>query len=382
MKKWIGCLLVLVCSVIFSACGGGASEKKETETAETVLMTPYCCEVKNGLIFSGNTDKPHFYDSKSGETQILEDTPEYIAMAAFYQDDFYYVGDGEDGTGLYRLGEEGGLLSEVDMTYSGIAFGQGKVYLTDNEVEAKDGGVGIAGGRMSLFSLDLETGEKKILEETAYGEDQMMLFSMEHIYDGNLYYRHYVTDIYTGELTENGWYKLDMATDKIEKLELEEFARTLDWKGKQGVCAVDPLEIVMSGQEEWGNSYYLVDLETGKRTEMTSTEKGGPGLQTEEGFIYIDWDPAMTKGTWKLYKWKDGSVSEFLEFEPSEETLFYPEACVKKDGEEMLVGRHMVDGTKGHYMISVKDFLEGNDNYELLCAVNAENQNWIFTGSR
>ena len=53
--------------------------------------------------------------------------------------------------------------------------------------------------------------------------------------------------------------------------------------------------------------------------------------------------------------------------------MFYPEFTFEQNGTEMLMGRKTVDGVKGHYQISWEDFRAGNETYELVCPVEADN---------
>ena len=48
----------------------------------------------------------------------------------------------------------------------------------------------------------------------------------------------------------------------------------------------------------------------------------------------------------------------------------------------MLIGRSAPEGVKGHYLISVEEFLAGNTTYELICKVDNGSENWAFRGSR
>ncbi len=408
MKKQIMSGMILFFSFLLISCKNSVSENKGTEGA--AMMRPWYSETENGVLFYGNTDRIYSYDVQTGTVQPFcgksgcrHDTEACMSVGlageapllTSYRENLYYINinenAGNENIGELSLfcvdskGEEKELLEEVggtDQAISSPVFFDGSMYLFQNDAEIKKDGTGIAGGKLSLCSVDLENGETEIIWTLEYKEDQMAVWCPEHTSDQYLYYWSYVVDVKTGDVSEGGWHELDMETDEIKDLELEAFMRPTAWNGRRGIFCVSDLEIPMEGQESRENFYWLADLETGEVTKLEEFGRPGPGVWLKDGFLYIDWRRDMKTGAWKFYDWKEGTSSEIVTFEPREETMFYPEVCVERDGKEMLIGRGAPDGVKGHYLISVEDFLAGGTEYELLCEVNAGNGNWAFQGSR
>ncbi|MCI9067366.1 MAG: hypothetical protein HFI65_01560 [Lachnospiraceae bacterium] len=402
MKKQIMAGMLLFCSLLLISCKDPASENKGTDGA--VMMRPWYSEAEKGVLFYGNTDQIYSYDAQEGKLEafceksgcrhdteacmsvkLVRETP----LLAVYQEDLYYIKVNEK-TGkesLFCIDPEGGekqILQElggVDWNMGGPVIFDGRIYLFRSDAEAKKDGTGIAGGKLSLCRIELENGGTEIIWTQEYKEDQMAVWSLEHASDQYLYYWSYIVDVKTGDVSESGWHELDMEADKIKDLELEAFARPADWNGRRGVFFADDMEMPM-GQESWEDSYRLADLETGETTKLEACTRPGPGIWLKDGFLYIDWSRDMRTGVWRLYDWKERTSSEIVAFEAKEETMFYPEVCVERDGKEMLIGRSSPNGVKGHYLISVEDFLAGGKEYELLCEVNVGNGNWAFQGSQ
>ncbi len=403
MKKRIIAGMLIFYSFLLISCKNTVLEKKGMDGA--AMMRPWYSETEKGVLFYGNTDRLYSYDVQAGKvTPFCEksgcrhDTEACmsvklageIPLLAACQEKLYYI-NGNEKTGkesLFCINSKGEgrqiseELSGTDQNMGGPVIFDGRIYLFRNDVEVKKDEAGIAGGKLSLCSIDPENGETEIIWDLEYKEDQMAVCSMEHTSDKYLYYWSYIVDIETGDVSANGWYELDMDTNKIKNLGLEAFARPLAWSGRKGVFFVDDMEMPMEGQESWENFYWLADLETGEITKQEECTRSGPGIWLKAGFLYIDWSRDMKTGTWKFYDWEEGTLSDIFTLEPREETMFYPEVCVERDGKEMLIGRSAPNGVKGHYLISVEDFLAGGKEYELLCEVNAGNGNWAFQGSR
>ena len=404
-KQWMIGAILLCCFLLIS-CGNSAEENKKAE--EAAVMQLWFSETEKGILFCGNTDKLYCYDPETGKTKIYceksgckHDSEECPALKlagetplmTVYQDKLYYINEEQETgkEGLYCLnwdGEEKQIIGDLNglegkdtgpVFYGGKAF----LFLSDAEVETDGTGGGkLKSGTLSLCSVDLETGEKDSIWTSESEGAQMPVWSAEHTSDQYLYYWFYLMDIKTGAVSESGWYELDMNTNETRKLELEGFARSVAWNGRKGIFCVDELEMPMEGQEKWENCYWLADLETGEKTKLEEYNRPGPGIWLKDGFLYLSWSSDMRMGTWKLYDWEAGKSSELFSFEPKEETMFYPEICIERGGKEMLIGRSAPEGVKGHYLISVEEFLAGNTTYELICKVDNGSENWAFRGSR
>ncbi len=49
--------------------------------------------------------------------------------------------------------------------------------------------------------------------------------------------------------------------------------------------------------------------EMGKTTNLEEYTRLGPGIWLKTGFLYVDWSSDMKTGVWKLYDWKEETVS-------------------------------------------------------------------------
>lgn len=386
-------MLVVLCLLFSGLAGCGKSTSDSPNGLEAVMMTPWYTDTGSSVLFYTNTDRMIRYDKKTGKTDPFcevkncdhqgDDCPAVrlagTVIGAYYQGAFYDIRYNEENAELRRTALDGsnsqviGTMSQYLDIYPVLTGG--KLFYSDSEVQSNEDHTRSFGGVLTLRAMDLETGEVSDLWSLEYGEDELAFSQTEAVYGENLYQWWYTMDVNTGEIGHGCWQEINTKTNKLRQLTIPACLRSMDWVAGSGVFYVDSLDIPMPEQEEYENSFWWGNPDNGCLEKLVDVSKIGPAIWIDGGLLYVDWDQiydSMT-GTWKFYSAESQENTVIREVKLSEETMFYPELAFEQNGTEMLMGRKTMDGVKGHYQISWEDFQAGNETYELICPVEADN---------
>ena len=307
-------------------------------------MYAYSEETCFSRIFSRLGSNPLLYDNKLYYTALNEENGKISLMSADLD------------------GENQKELAELSTVPDGMFLYNGKIYMPLQQFLSQGTGSGDYKSSSGIAMVDLETGKRETLFRAEGGMDSTAVWYIKEIYDGKLFF------MLDGGGTdysdvERGYYCLDLETKELETMDFD--SDCLD------TCWINGKAVFYDGVKEQENPeaekhYWLYDLETNEKTCLTSYRLWGPGILTEKGYLYIEWDNTEYKqGVWNLYETESGKKTELFSFVKQE--LFTPRFLFEEENREMIGGFYETkeDG-KGWYKISVDDFISGKKNYELM----------------
>lgn len=376
-KRWSCFLIALFC---LTGCGKNGTEEAHRKAVHTNGIES---QSETGILFSGNVDKLYFYDISQKITYPLcarpnctHDSEETCFSRIFsrlgsnpllYDNKLYYIALNEENGKISLMsadldGENQKELAELSTVPDGMFLYNGKIYMPLQQFLFQGTGSGDYKSSSGIAMVDLETGKRETMFRAEGGMDSTAVWYIKEIYDGKLFF------MLDGGGTdysdvERGYYCLDLETKELETMDFD--SDCLD------TCWINGKAVFYDGVKEQENPeaekhYWLYDLETNEKTCLTSYRLWGPGILTEKGYLYIEWDNTEYKrGVWNLYETESGKKTELFSFVKQE--LFTPRFLFEEENREMIGGFYETkeDG-KGWYKISVDDFISGKKNYELM----------------
>lgn len=391
-KKWKYGMFGLVFTVI-CGCGGSIRKGKTEQQMDDVISNGFICETEQGIIFSGNTEMAYYYDYQTEQTLPLcakancrhESETDCMAkkltsvafLPVIYKNDLYYLNLNDDHSrwDFYRSNIDGTnekKLAELEYETQPLnaAFHEDKVYLIGSIYGSNEQGT--IQDRTELYSIDLESGVVQPLLSISYGESGDVWLDFVHIYKDSLYFQFFSREADTSYV--NGYYEMNLEDGTIHFLEWTKDALIKD--GKNNYILMDCNRTFETSGKEIRESAVLTyrNLDTGESEELTDLIEQGRALIVDDGCLYMEVSEGRKTGTWKFYSWETKETKTIAEVSLEME-YFFLEYAVKVKGKEQLIGewkeaQENGEIIKGHYMISLEDFLEGKESYQLLCQVN------------